>query len=165
MKSMVINIHKKKQYMKKVHFTLVSMILLLCSTSIAIAQPNKAKDTALIAKNAVKKWLKAFDGGKDSVLLKLSADSTNHCHLKFIMNLHLTEKDMFLWSEAKWWGVQKKNIDGIDGYLVTPSLDSNQTTIKDSFPNLPIFVYMNKKKKWVVDIYRSEFSLESDCPE
>jgi hypothetical protein len=150
--------------MKKAQLTLIVIFLTLCIT--VMAQPNRHKDTARLAKNAVKEWFIAFDGGNFDKLKKLSVDSTSECHLQFILMLHLTEKDMFLWSEAKWWSVQKKNINGIEGYLVTPTLDSNQTTVKNSFPSLPVFVYMNKKQHWVVDIYRSEFSLiESDCPE
>lgn len=166
---MFINIHKNKANMKKLIMLLLVGIF-ICS---AIHAQSPYLDSSREAKDAAKAWLKAWDKGDISAMVKLSADSTDTATLRILIRIHNAEKPKILWGTATWWLVERYTaheykIDSttmlfteevettINGFMVTASFDSPRKE------NLPLFMQLDKKGKWVVNIEHSNLDIDEE---
>ena len=150
---------------------IVLLVFVLCGFSLTTYCQYKQSyiDSAKVAKNAAKKWFLAWDNADITTLTEMSTEGTTTCELTYLIEQHLGEDSMFVWNKATWWGIKKDTVEGIVGFMVTPSLSlqvGENTDNPDNSATLPVFVHTNTKGKWVVNIYLSNFCLcGSPCDE
>lgn len=146
---------------------IVLLVFVLCGFSTTYGQHKQSYiDSAKVAKNAAKKWFLAWDNADIATLSAMSTEGTTTCELSYLIEQHLGEDSMFVWNKATWWGIKKDTLDGIIGFMITPSFDLQPGEDPKKAPSLPVFVHTNTKGKWVVNIYLSNFCLcGSPCDE
>ncbi len=125
------------------------------------------QDSARAAKDSAKLWLKAYDAGAINVLKRLSAENNTVCDLKYLVQVHKSEGIYFTrWGKANWYGIKRDTVDGVRGLMITASFDLKPGEKFEEAMKLPLFVHLNNKGKWVVDVYMSDFCFcESPCDE
>ena len=147
----------------------ILLLFVVCISIVQFADAQKIQtyqDSAKAAKNIAKSWLKAWDGGDLGTLKSLSTEGATVCDLSYLTETHFAEDTMTMWGTATWWGVRKDTVEGIIGVMVTASFDFKEGETIQTAPQLPLFVHLNSKGKWVVNIYMSNFCFcESPCDE
>lgn len=147
--------------------TIVLLLVVFGMQSIyAQKTPATYLDSSDVAIKRAKMWLKAFDAGNINTMHQLSAEGTDMCHLKYLVDIHLSEDSMFQWGKATWFEFKKDTAYGIIGFSINASFDLRPGETKQTAPNLPLFLHTNSKGKWIVNIYFSNFDfIECDCEE
>lgn len=135
-----------------------TILMLYCIVHVFSGYGQSPLRESNAVKKAAKKWLFAWDIGRNHYLKKHSTDSTLPCHVSYLIDTHAREDSMILWHKATWWLVKRDIVDGQKGYWVTPSFDPGPGPV-DTSPSLPLFLQKNKKNRWVVNIYLSNFCL------
>jgi hypothetical protein len=131
----------------------IKMILLIAICALQ-AQGQKVRTDGLQAKDALKKWLIAWDKSDSVMMKKLSTAETTMKEISCLVKIHNNESPKNIWGDAKQWKIRKDTVEGVIGYSVIPTLKNGD--------NIPFFVQKNSKGQWVVNVHYSELCVHEE---